>query len=124
MSGRHLSFPFRIGSDGRTVTPASVEDHVRGELMQLLLTSLGERSFLPSFGGGLRRLVFEPNDQITLGLTKAVLTQALQKWLAERIEVSQLDVEANEGELRIDLRYRVIATGAEKQVRFEHKQGT
>jgi len=123
MSGRHLAFPFRIGSDGRTETPLTVDDHVRGELMQLLLTSSGERPFLPSFGGGIRRLVFEPNDQVTVGLTKAVLTQALQKWLSERIEVSQLDVQASEGELLIDLRYKVIASGAEKQIRFQHKEG-
>src|SRR5258708_6155007 len=102
MSGRHLSFPFRIGPDGRTATPVSVDDHVRGELMQLLLTNPGERPFLPSFGGGIRRLVFEPNDQVTVGLTKAVLSQALQKRLSERIEVSRLEVQASDSELLID----------------------
>ena len=35
MNGRHLAFPFRIGSDGRTVAPADISDHVRGELIQL-----------------------------------------------------------------------------------------
>ena len=38
MSGRHLAFPFRIGTDGRTATPSSLDDNVRGELIQLLLT--------------------------------------------------------------------------------------
>ncbi|MFN3324546.1 MAG: GPW/gp25 family protein [Bryobacteraceae bacterium] len=124
MSGRHLAFPFRIGADGRTATPASVDDHVRGEILQLLLTSQGERPFLPSFGGGLRRLVFEPNDQVTLALTKSVVTQALQRWLAGRVEVVQLDVRADESTLTVDLRYRVVATGSEKQMRFEHKKGS
>jgi phage baseplate assembly protein W len=122
MSGRHLAFPFRIASDGRTATPASVEDHVRGEVIQLLLTSTGERAFLPSFGGGLRRLVFEPNDQVIVGLTKAAITQALQRWLSERVEVQQLEVQANESTLSVDLRYKVIATGVEKQMRFEHNR--
>jgi hypothetical protein len=122
MSGRHLAFPFRIASDGRTATPASVDDHVRGEVIQLLLTSPGERPFLPSFGAGLRRLVFEPNDQVTLGLTKAAVTQAVQRWLSERIEIRQLEVQANESTLTVDLRYRVIATGAEKRMQFEHKK--
>lgn len=122
MSGRHLAFPFHIGSDGRTATPASVEDHVRGEVIQLLLTSPGEREFLPSFGGGLRRMVFEPLSDVTLGLTKAALTHALQRWLSERVSVLQLDVTADQSTLTIDLRYQVIATGAEKQMRFEHTQ--
>jgi hypothetical protein len=101
-----------------------VDDHVRGEVIQLLLTSPGERPFLPAFGGGLRRMVFEPIDQVTAGLTKAVLTQALQRWLAERVEVLQLEVQADGAALIVDLRYRVIATGAEKQMRFEHERGS
>jgi phage baseplate assembly protein W len=124
MSGRHLAFPFRIGPDGRTDTPASLEEHVRGELMQLLLTGPGERPYLPSFGGGIRRLVFEPNNQVTVGITKAVLTQALEKWLSERLEVCRLDVQANGSELFIDLRYRIVATGVEKRVRFQHKRSS
>jgi len=122
MSGRHMAFPFHIGSDGRSATPASVEEHVRGEILQLLLTSPGERPFLPSFGGGLRRLVFEPNDQVTLGLTKAAVMQALQRWLSERVEAVRLDVTTTESTLTVDLQYRVIATGAEKQMRFEHQR--
>ena len=59
-SGRHLAFLFRIGTDGRTAAPLSDAEHVRDELLQLLLTSPGERLFLPEFGGGVRKLVFEP----------------------------------------------------------------
>ncbi|MGH8636742.1 MAG: GPW/gp25 family protein [Burkholderiales bacterium] len=101
-----------------------MDDHVRGEIIQLLLTSPGERPFIPSFGGGLRRMVFEPIDQVTAGLTKAVLAQALQRWLSEHVEVLQLEVQADGAVLSVDLRYRVIATGAEKHMRFEHAQGS
>ena len=66
MSGRHLAFPFRIGTDGRSVAPANLDEHVRGEILQLLLTNAGERPFLPSLGGNLRRLVFQGNDEVTL----------------------------------------------------------
>ena len=51
MSGRHLAFPFRIAPDGRTATPASLDEHIKGEIIQLLLTAPGERLFLPAFGG-------------------------------------------------------------------------
>ncbi len=32
--GRHLSFPFRIGKDGRTAQVDLLEDNVRDELIQ------------------------------------------------------------------------------------------
>jgi phage baseplate assembly protein W len=117
-----MAFPFRIGADGRTATPLTIEDHVRGELIQLLLTSPGERAFLPAFGGGLRRLLFEPNDQVMAGLAKATVTHAIQRWLSERIELQQLNVTAENSTLTVDVRYKVIATGAEKSMRFEHKE--
>jgi len=75
LNNRHLAFPFHIGSDGRTVAPDNIDTHVRGEIIQLLLTNPGERPFLPTFGGGLRRLIFENNDMVSAGLAKAVITQ-------------------------------------------------
>lgn len=122
MSGRHLAFPFRIGADGRTATPASVDEHVKGEIIQLLLTAPGERPFLPNFGGGLRRLVFEGNDDVSAGLSKALISQALSTWLGHRVEVRALDVDATESTLTVDLRYRVIPTNEEKQLRFERSR--
>jgi phage baseplate assembly protein W len=123
MSGRHLAFPFRIGADGRTTAPATLDEHVRGEIIQLLLTNPGERPFLPSFGGGLRRLVFEGNDEVTAGLAKATISQTLSYWLGHRIEVQGLLVSQEESTLTVDLQYKIIATGEEKQVRFEHQSG-
>jgi hypothetical protein len=124
MSGRHLAFPFRIGADGRTATPASVDEHVKGEIIQLLLTAPGERPFLPGFGGGLRRLVFERNDDVSAGLSKALVSQALSNWLGTRVQVVSLEVDAIESTLSVDLRYRVIQTNDEKQLRFEHSRSS
>lgn len=121
MSGRHLAFPFHIGSDGRTAAYTVVDAHVRAEIIQLLLTNPGERPFLPSFGGGLRRLVFAGNDAVTAGLTKASISQAMSRWLGERCEVVSLEVTAEESTLLVDLQYRNLVSGETKQLRFEHK---
>ena len=122
MSGRHMAFPFRIGEDGRSATPASLDDHVRGEIIQVLLTNPAERPFLPRFGVGLRRLVFARNDDVTAGMVKAVLTQNLSRWLGHRVEVVMLTVTAEDSKLSVNLQYRVIATGETKQVRFERQE--
>jgi hypothetical protein len=121
MSGRHLAFPFRIGPDGRTATPQSLDEHVKGEIIQLLLTSPGERMFLPPFGGGLKRLVFERNDDVSAGLSRAIISQALSRYLGTRITVQTLDVTAQESTLAVDLRYQIVASGETRQVRFERK---
>lgn len=124
MSGRHLAFPFHIAADGRTATPASVDEHIKGEIIQLLLTTPGERPFLPNFGGGLRRLVFERNDDVTAGLSKALVSQALSTYLGTRVKVHTLEVDATESTLTVDLKYLVIATNEEKQLRFERSRSS
>jgi phage baseplate assembly protein W len=91
-NGRHLAFPFRIGTDGRTAAPVSDAEHVRDELLQLLLTSPGERLFLPPFGGGVRRLVFEPASDVLQGVVKARITNALSRWLGHRLTVELIEV--------------------------------
>ena len=99
--------------------PASVDDHVRGEIIQLLLTSHGERLFLPTFGGGLRLMVFERNDAVSAGLTKAMVSQALTRWLGHRVRVETLEVTAEESTLAVDVRYRVLVTNQEGRIRFQ-----
>src|SRR5438132_5477745 len=118
-----MAFPFRVGSDGRIAAPASIDDHVRGEIIQLLLTNSGERAFLPRFGGGLRRMVFNRNDDVTAGMVKSVLAQNLSQWLGLLINVELLEVTADDATLSVDLRYSVIATGETKQVRFQRQVG-
>jgi phage baseplate assembly protein W len=120
-NGRHLAFPFRIGTDGRTATPADLPDHIRGEIIQLLLTAQGERPVLPSFGAGLRRLVFQRNDDATAGITKALVSQNLSRWLGQRITIELLDVSAEDSTLNVDLRYRIIATGEVISVRLQRQ---
>lgn len=122
-TGRHLAFPFRIGSDGRTAAPQTLDDHVRGEIIQLLLTAPGERPFLPSFGAGLKRLVFEKNDPITAALAKATVAQSLSRWLQQRITVEALDVRADDATLSVDLRYRLLATGEVRSLSLRQQPG-
>jgi phage baseplate assembly protein W len=123
VNGRHLAFPFRIGADGRSAAPESLEAHIRGEIMQLLLTNSGERPMLPSFGGNLRRLVFEGNDDVTAGLAKSNISQALAHWLGDRVKVVSLDVVNEDAKLVIELVYQVIDTGEQRRLRFERGGG-
>jgi phage baseplate assembly protein W len=119
---RHLSFPFHIGTDGRTANVSSVEEHVRDEIMQLILTSPGERVNLPEFGGGARRLVFENIDDSTAGMTKARLTQAISSWLGHRITLEELKVLTEKEKIEVEIRYRIAGSDDTRVIRFQRNE--
>lgn len=121
--GRHLSFPFRIGPEGRTAVTTSLEDHVHGEVLQLLLTNPGERFFLPDFGGGVRRLVFEGGGQTTEAMAKAMISQAISRYLEQRVTLQELTVITHDGAIVVDLVYRVAGIEDPRRLRFERKGG-
>lgn len=120
-NGRHLTFPFRIGTDGRTAAPASDAEHVRDELLQLLLTNPGERLFLPEFGGGVRKLVFEPASDVLRNVAKARITQALSRWLGHRLTVELIDVTWDGGAavLEVTVKYRPAGSSDSRVLRFQ-----
>ncbi len=121
--GKHLAFPFRIGTDGRTEQVNKLESHVRDELIQLILTNLGERAFLPEFGGGLRRLVFEGITDTTASLTKAMLTQAVSRWLGHRITLEDLQVRVQNEIIDVELKYRIAGTEDTRVMKFQRSGG-
>jgi len=121
--GRHLAFPFRVGADGRTVNAASLDEHVKQEVIQLLLTNPGERAFVPEFGGGARRLVFEGITDTTESMTKAMVSQAISRWLSERVTLESLEVSTKDTTITIDIAYRIADTADQRTLRFERKGG-
>jgi phage baseplate assembly protein W len=123
MSGpypRHLGFLFHVGPDGRTVNPTSLADHVKGEVIQLLLTNQGEREFVPAFGGGVRGLLFEPIDDALVGMSKAQITRSISDWLGHRVVLEDLQVESEESEIRVELKYSVPGIEESRVLRFHH----
>jgi len=121
--GPHLSFPFRIGTSGRAATVQSMDEHVRDEVVQLVLTSPGERAFLPEFGGGVRRLVFEGVSDATAAVAKARLSQALSRWLGHRLTVDELRVDAVDATLDVTIRYHLVGSDDARLLQFQHQQG-
>ena len=117
--GPHLAFPFRVGQDGRSVRVQTLAEHVRDEIVQLILTNHGERAFLPEFGGGARRLVFEGTSEATQAMARAMLTQALDTWMANRVTVEELEVTLENVRIEVDLRYRVAGEPDSRRLRFQ-----
>lgn len=111
-------------------TVRTLEEHVRDEIIQLLLTNQGERPLLVDFGGGVRRLVFEAADDVTAAMAKATITQAMTRWLGHRVVLEQVEVKTRDNDIevppaRIDvtIRYRLAGTQDSRVLRFQRDGG-
>jgi phage baseplate assembly protein W len=91
-----FGFPFKINELGQ-VNTLTGDDNIRARILQVLLTSPGERVNLPEFGCGLRDLIFDPNNAILVATTEFTVTKSLQQWLDDDIIVETVDI-SNEGE--------------------------
>lgn len=123
VNGKHLSFPFRVGTDGRMAAVNTLDEHVRDEIIQLLLTNQGERSFIVDFGGGVRRLVFENADEATAAIVKAQITDAVNRWLGHRVVLEYIKVEVENSTITVDIRYRLAGTEDSRVLRFQRSGG-
>lgn len=123
-SGNYLSFPFGLTADGRTANTDSLENHIREELIQLILTNPGERPDLPDFGAGVRQLLFEGLDSHAAALSKARITQAIVRWLGQRISLENLEVTFVDSLLQVDIQYRISATQETRSLRFQRSLTT
>jgi hypothetical protein len=121
--GAHLAFPFHVAPNGRAAAIDSLPHHVRDELVQLLLTNLGERAFITDFGGGMRRLVFESSSDASAALAKAQIARALSRWLSERLTVQRLIVVHDGAKIEVELDYVIAGEKDPRRVRFERQGG-
>ena len=115
--GRGMSFPPRIGPNGRFAVSEGPEN-VRESIRVILLTEQEERLMLPEFGGGLKRFLFEPNVPSTHRLIQDTIEQALGRW-EPRIHLESVDVRADEQDDEAAIaaiRYRLVATQESAQM--------
>ena len=89
---RDFSYPFAINAASGQGAQTDYASHVDQLIRQVLLTDPGERVCLPTFGAGLRRLLFAPLNASLQATTKLVVTQALNQWLGNQITVKDVTV--------------------------------
>jgi phage baseplate assembly protein W len=115
--GRGVSFPPRIGPDGRVAWSAG-EDNVRECMRIILQTEPGERIERPDFGGGLAEFLFEPNNPSTHERLRERIVRALARW-EPRITVEQVRVSADPDDAQAavaTIEYRLVATQMREQI--------
>ncbi|MCC6168603.1 MAG: GPW/gp25 family protein [Caldilineaceae bacterium] len=120
MNRQDYAFPFRIDPTSRQAAQSGYEAHVAQMIRQVLLTTPGERVNLPEFGCGLRQLLFAPHSDALDATTQLQVYQALNRWLADHIEVKQVKVDSgpefNEAELHVLIEYVLVETRTTKRL--------
>ena len=104
LAQRYLSFPFRLTPEGRAAN-SKIDRHIKELIIQVLLTNPAERVNLSEFGCGLMNTVFEGNTEGLASQVKFMITQALNRWLGDIINVEEVETESSDGELRIEIIY-------------------
>lgn len=99
-----VDFPYGVDARGRTAS-TSDDEHIRDLIEQVLFTAPGERVNRPTFGSGLLQLVFAPNSDALAAATQVAVQAALQEWLADRIAVQDVTVEAVDSTLTATVVY-------------------
>jgi Bacteriophage baseplate protein W len=110
--GRGISFPPRVGPDGR-VAWSDGEPNIREAIQVIVKTAPGERLRLPDFGAGLDGLLFEPNNAATRHQIAELIRRAVADW-EPRVTVEAVDVDADPADPETavaTVEYQLVATG-------------
>ena len=117
------AFPFRIDPASQQTAQIGYAAHVDQMILQLLLTTPGERVDLPQFGCGLRSLVFAPNNDALLATVKLRVIQGLSQWLAGVVSVVDVVLSGDPGgsvlepgAIQVTVSYILVETQASQTV--------
>ncbi len=91
-----LDYPFHFDGRGHSAETTD-DDHIRDLIEQVLFTNPGERVNLPEFGVGVQRLVFAPSSDALRTTAQFLISNNLQRWLGDRINVEQVNVSSEPG---------------------------
>jgi phage baseplate assembly protein W len=133
MARQDFAFPFVISAASGQAAQAAYQDHVAQMIEQVLLTDPGERVGLPTFGAGLRRLLFAPTNAQLTATAQIVVTQSLNQWLGDQITVQNVtvatadnrtspsdtggDAVLPDGAILIDVQYVLVETQTVRKTR-------
>lgn len=118
----NIAYPYQFDRRGRTAESAD-DQHIRELIEQVLFTSPGERVNRPTFGSGLRQLVFAPNHDTLAAATQMAVQGALQQWLGDLIQVESVNVTAQDSSLFVEVNYVVRRTQQRQTAQFQRGVG-
>lgn len=90
----NIAFPFKDDTSKNYYLKMNRtgQEAIKSDLIHLLLTTPGDRLYLPEFGTNLRKFVFEPNDKQVREDIKIEVQQAISKYIPN-LTITELTVQ-------------------------------
>jgi phage baseplate assembly protein W len=109
---------FKRQSDGDVKKDTDI-NAIFNSITNIILTTQGERRMLPTFASNIKRLLFEPIDEITARMIAESLLDAIKNW-DNRINVTGFDIEPlyDENSYRCRLNFTIISSDNVESVNF------
>lgn len=124
-----VKLPFNNPVKGVFDLSYSTEEQSISNLKNLLLTSKGERRYLPTFGTGIMNLLFDPNTPDIAESLKDEISSSIYFWMPYIIingidiqqKMNSLAYESEHG-LSITIKFRVSNQGANQTIILDINQ--
>ena len=117
-----FAFPFRIDPETGGVAQQAGEAKLKENLVQILLTRIGERVMRRAYGGGVHDLVHDPNNDALRALVQHQIAKAISQW-EPRILLQGVDIQQQDEVLIINLAYVVRRTNQAQSVSVSFPMG-
>jgi len=105
----NIDYPFHFDASGGTA-PCDNDAHILDMIEEFLFTNHGERVNRPEFGSGLMQFIFAPNSPELASALEFTIQAGLQRWLGDLIDVTELQVTAEDSSLKVVINYVVRGT--------------
>lgn len=105
-----FSIPFRIDrATGGAAVQAHTQEKLKENIIHILLTGVGERVLRRDYGGGVRQLRHDPNNEALKAIVQHQIARSIGRW-EPRVELQSISVSQEGGTLIADLQYVIRGT--------------
>jgi phage baseplate assembly protein W len=119
-AAQRIRYPLAINpAIGRLKQEPDYDEYIRQLIKQVIFTAPGERINRPQFGGGVRRLIFAPNNLTGASLARTLIYQSLTNWLSSLIKVNDVVTTNEEEKLLITIDYTVLQRNERRYLNLE-----
>lgn len=102
-----FSIPFRIDpATGGVARQDDGAEKLKENIIHILLTGAGERVMRHDYGGGVRQLVHDPNNDALKAIVQHQIARSIGR-LEPRVLLQSVTVSQRDGTLVADLRYTI-----------------
>jgi uncharacterized protein len=114
---RAILYPFSLAPGGKLADTSDYAQIVRGQVIDALMTNLGERVFRPRYGCDIQAALFDPSDELVrrdaAGQIKHRLEQLVTRAIIRSVTVTAADPEPGYVTVKVVYRPALYATDAE-----------